>query len=103
MRVAVGDGCGAPRVLLPALVGAARRHGDVSLLLGWLPRPEPDLDLSAFADVAAVLGGAGLRTGIESGAVRRIPCRLSAVPAVVAGPLRPDLLLATVVRGPDGL
>ncbi|WP_252445812.1 acetyl-CoA hydrolase/transferase C-terminal domain-containing protein [Pseudonocardia humida] len=103
MRVAVGDGCGAPRALFPGLVEAARRRGDVSLLLGWLPRPEPELDLSAFADVATVLGGAGLRAGIEAGTVRRIPCRLSAAPAVLAGPLRPDLLLATVVRGPDGL
>jgi acyl-CoA hydrolase len=103
MRVAVADGCGAPRALFGGLAAAARRHGDVSLVLGWLPRPEPDLDLTAFAEVTTVLGGAGLRAGLDSGRVRRVPCRLSAVPALLAGPLRPDLLVATLVRGPDGL
>jgi acyl-CoA hydrolase len=102
-RVAVADGCGAPRALFGELNRAATAHRGVSLVLGWLPLAEPDLDLSAFADVATVLGGAGLRAGIDAGTVRRVPCRLSAVPALLAGPLRPDLLLATLVRAPDGL
>src|SRR3954454_20829562 len=102
-RVAVADGCGAPRALFGELNRAAAAHGDVSLVLGWLPPPEPDLDLAAFTDVATVLGGAGLRAGTDAGTVRRVPCRLSAVPALLAGPLRPDLLLTTLVRGPDGL
>jgi hypothetical protein len=102
-RVAVADGCGAPRALFGELNRAGAAHGDISLVLGWLPLPEPDLDLAAFADVVTVLGGAGLRAGTDAGTVRRVPCRLSAVPALLAGPLRPDLLIATLVRGPDGL
>jgi hypothetical protein len=102
-RVAVADGCGAPRALFGELNRAAAVHGDLRLVLGWLPVPEPDLDLAAFADIATVLGGAGLRAGMDAGTVRRVPCRLSAVPALLAGPLRPDLLLATLVRRPDGL
>jgi acyl-CoA hydrolase len=35
--------------------------------------------------------------------VTPVPARLSAVPALLRGPLRPDLLLATVVRTGDGL
>ena len=102
MRIAVGDGCGAPRVLFPALRRAAERHRDLSVVLGWAALPEPDLDTGAFRDAVTVLGGGGLRAGIDGGSVRRIPCRLSAVPALLGGPLRPDLLIATLVRGPDG-
>lgn len=102
MRVAIADGCGTPRALFPALAAAARRHGDLSAVLGWVPVVEPELDLTPFADAVTVLGGGGLRAELDAGTVRRVPCRLSAVPALLAGPLRPDLLLATVVRGPDG-
>ncbi|MHA6796300.1 acetyl-CoA hydrolase/transferase C-terminal domain-containing protein [Pseudonocardia bannensis] len=103
MRVAVADGCGSPRALYPPLLRAAARHGDLRLLLGWMPVAEPGLDPAPFAEARAVLGGPGLRAAVDGGAVRTVPCRLSAVPSLLAGPLRPDLLLATVVRGPEGL
>ncbi|NMI01784.1 acetyl-CoA hydrolase [Pseudonocardia sp. K10HN5] len=103
MRVAVADGCGSPRALFPALRRAAARHGDLRLVLGWMPAAEPELDPAAFADARALMGGPGLRPAIDAGAVRAVPCRLSAVPSLLAGPLRPDLLVATLVRGADGL
>ena len=102
MRIAVADGCGTPRVLFSALSRAAAKHGDLRLLLGWTPYPEPELDTSLFADARTVMSGWGLRTAVDQGSVVPIPARLSAVPALLHGPLRPDLLLATVVRTPDG-
>ena len=103
MRIAVEDGTGTPRALFPALNRAAERHGDLRLLLGWTPVAEPTLDLSLFADARTVMSGWGLRGAVEAGAVTPIPTRLSAVPALLHGPLRPDLLLVTVVRTAEGL
>ncbi|HEY2204311.1 MAG TPA: acetyl-CoA hydrolase, partial [Pseudonocardia sp.] len=103
MRVAVADGTGTPRSLYPALNRAAERYGDLRLLLGWTPVADPTLDASLFADARTVMSGWGLRGPVDAGTVRPVPARLSAVPALLHGPLRPDLLLATVVRAADGL
>lgn len=101
-RVALADGCGTPRVLHGPL-GRAAAGRDVRLVLGWMPTAAPDLDAAVFADVRVVMGGPGVRAMLDSGQAHLVPARLSAVPSLLAGPLRPDLLVATVVRRPDGL
>lgn len=103
MRIAVADGTGTPRALFPELTRLAARHGDLRLVLGWTPHAEPGLDGAAFADARTLMSGWGLRRPVETGAVRSVPVRLSAAPSLLAGPLRPDLLLASLVRTPDGL
>ena len=102
-RVAIADACGAPRVLDGPLCRTAAAAGGVRLVTGWLPAPAPDLDPAAFADVRSVVGGPGARRMLDDGAAVTVPCRLSATPALMTGPLLPDLLLATVVRDADGL
>lgn len=102
-RVALADACGAPYALLGPLSRVAAAAGGVRLVLGWVPAPLPGLDPAAFADVRTVVGGPGVRAMLDSGAATTVPCRLSATPALLTGPLRPDLLLATVVRDDDGL
>jgi hypothetical protein len=102
-RIVLADGCGTPRVLHGPLSTVARHRGGVSLVLGWMPVPVPDLDPAGFADVRVLAGGAGVRPMIEAGQARVVPCRLSAVPALLTGPLKPDLLVTTLVRGPRGL
>lgn len=103
MRIAIADGAGPPHSLFPELNDIAARHGDLGLLLGWMPYDEPDLDPAAFADARTVMPGWGLRRHVAAGTLRSVPARLSAMRSLLAGPLRPDLLLATLVRGPDGL
>jgi acyl-CoA hydrolase len=97
MTVALGDGFGAPRAVSAELSRAAARAGDVRLILGWVPCADPGLDFAAFADVRTVMPGWGLRDGVAAGLVRFPPARLSAVPALLHGPWRPDLLVASLV------
>jgi acyl-CoA hydrolase len=102
MLVALGDGIGSPRAVTAELSDAARSAGGVRLLLGWTPVTDPGLDLTAFADVRTLMSGWGLRRAVDAGLVRALPVRLSAVPALLHGPLRPDLLVAAVVPRPGG-
>jgi acyl-CoA hydrolase len=102
MTVAVGDGFGAPRAVSAELSRAAARAGGVRLILGWVPRADPDLDFAAFADVRTFMPGWGLRDGVAAGLVRFPPVRLSAVPALLHGPWRPDLLVASLVPAGAG-
>ncbi|HVB43781.1 MAG TPA: acetyl-CoA hydrolase/transferase C-terminal domain-containing protein [Streptosporangiaceae bacterium] len=102
MTVAVGDGFGAPRSASRELSEAAARAGGVRLILGWVPLPDPGLDFGAFADVRTYMPGWGLRAGTDAGLVSFPPVRLSAVPALLHGHWRPDLLVATVVQVSGG-
>jgi hypothetical protein len=99
-RVVLGDGCGAPSSLYAPLSEVAE---GVQLVLGWVPGRTDGLDLGAFADVRVLAGGPGLRRPIEAGLAHVVPCRLSAIPSILASTLRPDLVIAQLVRGPDGL
>jgi acyl-CoA hydrolase len=102
MTVAIGDGFGAPHSVSAELTAAAGAAGGVRLVLGWMPKPDPALDFSVFARVDTSMPGWGLREAVTTGAVSFPPVRLSAVPALMHGPWRPDLLIATVVRSGDG-
>jgi hypothetical protein len=102
MRVAVADGAGAPLGALTDLSRAAAATGDVSLLLGWVPAPLEGLDLDAFADVRTVMGGYALRAPVEAGDVGYVPVRLGSLPGLLGGPLRVDVLLASVSPGASG-
>jgi acyl-CoA hydrolase len=102
MTVAVGDGFGAPRSMSRELSAAAARCGGVRLILGWVPLADPGLAFGAFDDVRTFMPGWGLRQAVDAGRVSFAPARMSAVPALVHGPWRPDLLVATVVRTDDG-
>jgi acyl-CoA hydrolase len=100
--VALGDGIGSPREVYAELSAAARSAGGVRLLLGWMPASVSGLDFAAFADVRTVMPGWGLRRAVQAGLVRALPVRLSAVPALLGGPLRPEVLVTAVVPRPDG-
>ncbi|APH02432.1 acetyl-CoA hydrolase [Janibacter indicus] len=101
-RVVVGDGIGTPTGILPVLADAARAVEDLHLLLGWLPQADDRLDPTPFADVRTLMGGWGLRRHVEAGAVHAPPVRLSAVPALLVGPWRPDVVVVTAVPRDDG-
>ena len=94
-RVAVADGVGGD----PAAVTQVLERfdpGPTELLLGWVPEGQLLPGLERFADVATVMGGFALRGPIDDGVVRYVTVRLGAVPALLNGPLRPDVLVAPV-------
>jgi hypothetical protein len=104
MTVALGDGVGALRCLddggsVGAMLSAAAGEvGSVRLVLGWLPAPVEGLDADAFAEVVALMPGWGVREVLRSPKARFLPTRLSAIPALLADVLRPDVLLTRLVR-----
>ncbi|HET9894764.1 MAG TPA: acetyl-CoA hydrolase/transferase C-terminal domain-containing protein [Streptosporangiaceae bacterium] len=102
MTVALGDGFGTPETAAAELSLAAARHGDVRLILGWMPRAGPGLDFSCFRDVRTFMPGWGLRAATDHGLVSFAPVRLCAVPALLHGPWRPGLLVTTLVRAGGG-
>ena len=103
MSVALGDGAGAlgPQACA-ALSAAARDVGSLRLVLGWLPTTAEGLDPDAFATVVVLMPNGGARHVLRSPAARFVPARLSAWPALLTGPLRPDILITRLVQR-DGL
>jgi acyl-CoA hydrolase len=102
--VAVGDGCGAPVGLGPVLGDAARAVGGVRVLLGWSMTAPIDVhDADAFPDIRTVMSGYALRAPVRDGRVRYVPTRLGSVPRLLAGTLRPDVLVAALRPGDRGL
>src|ERR1022692_280473 len=95
MTIALGDGLGAPRAVSAELSAAAARCGGLRLILGWVPQADPGVDIAAFADVRTFMPGWGLRPSVDAGVVKFAPARLSAAPALLHGPWRPDLLIAS--------
>jgi hypothetical protein len=109
ITVAVGDGVGAVGCLDDgtsvgaALSAAARDVGSVRLVLGWLPAPVNGLEADAFGEVAALMPGWGVRDVLRTTTARFVPTRLSAIGALLAGALLPNLLITRLVEGDDGL
>ena len=109
MTVALGDGVGALRTLddgsrvAAVLSAAARKAGEVRLVLGWLPCPPDGLEPDAFCDVAALMPGWGARTVLRSPLTRFVPTSVAGMPKLLSGPLRPDLLITRLIRRDDGL
>ena len=102
--VAVSDGAGMPSDdILATLSEACRGTGGIRLLLGWCIGPRPGLDLSAFESVRTLMGGYQLRHAVRDGRVGYVPARLGSIPNLLAGPLRPDVLVTTMVPNGKGL
>jgi hypothetical protein len=104
MTIALGDGVGALRRLddgtsVGTVISAvARDVGSVRLILGWLPTALDGIDTDAFTETVALMPGWGLRTVLARPTSRFVPTRLSAIPPLLTGVLRPDVLVTRVVE-----
>lgn len=82
---------------IASLAGVAAR--DARLTLGWVVRETPWL-ADPQIDTATLMVGAGTRRAVAAGTVRAVPTRLSAIPGLLAGRLRPSV--AVVGAHEDG-
>lgn len=89
-------------MVLPELSRAAARAGGVRLLLGWTLGSLDGLDVAAFDRILTTMSGFGLRRMVDEGSVGYIPVRMGALPSLIQDRLRPDVLVASLVAGPEG-
>lgn len=102
-RLAVGDGAGLPHELWPAVLDLLEQRPDVDLLLAWCFTPPAGLERLAPGRARTMVSGFGMRRAVDEGRIGFVPARYGSVPALLAGPLRPDVLLATLAPVPAGL
>jgi hypothetical protein len=88
--------------VLPELSRAAARAGGVRLLLGWTLASPDGLDVTAFDRILTTMSGFGLRRLVDDGTVGYVPVRMGSLPSLLQDRLRPDVLVASLVAGPDG-
>ena len=79
----------------PDRVASLTGIDDYEVLLGWMPEPSEWLNDPALRG-QAFMAGYALAPAIAAGRVRYLPVRLSAIPRIVEGALRPEI---AVVRG----
>jgi acyl-CoA hydrolase len=90
--MAMADGVDGP-LLDPQALARAAHVVDPEIVLGWVVRTPNWLEATQALPypVTTLLVGAGTRTAVEAGRVRAVAARLSAVPGLLAGRLRPEL------------
>jgi acyl CoA:acetate/3-ketoacid CoA transferase beta subunit len=83
----------------PALVASLAGLDEVEVILGWVVRAPAWLATTPMP-VTTLLTGIGTRAAVGAGRVRPLAPRLSAIPSLMAGRLRPDV--AVVAAHQDG-
>jgi acyl-CoA hydrolase len=94
--IAYADGADSPRSS-PKVVAAAAGVEDTEVLLGWTVDPSGWLSSPDLRGRTA-LAGYALSSAVAAGRLQYLPARLSAMPRLLAGPLRPDVAVVSAVR-----
>jgi acyl-CoA hydrolase len=84
----------------PGSLPALERLGDPEIVLGWIVR-DPGW-LGAGLPVTTLMNGTGSKAAVRAGTARSVPTRLSAIPRLLAGRLRPALAVVSAVADGDG-
>ena len=98
--VVMADGPDAP-LPDPAVVAYAAGLEDPEVLLGWVVR-EPEWIATTPNRVTTFLTGPGTRAAVASGRVRAAHTRLSAVPGLLAGRMKPAVAVVGAHESPAG-
>jgi acyl-CoA hydrolase len=74
----------------PAVVAGLAGLDESEVILGWsVRRPPPDWFETTTVPVTTLLTGDATRAAVNAGRVRTVPTRLSAIPGLLGGRLRP--------------
>jgi acyl-CoA hydrolase len=84
----------------PATLAPWTRLDDPEIVVGWIVR-DPGW-LGSGPPVTTLMNGVGTKAAVRSGAARSVPTRLSAIPQLLAGRLRPAIAVVTAVADGDG-
>lgn len=109
VTIALGDGVGSLCTLDDGTsIGAAvsdfaREKASVSMVLGWTPVTPQGLEPDAFARILSLMPGWGSRGLLGNSTTHSIPTSMAAVPALLTGHLRPDVLIARMTQRDGGL
>jgi acyl-CoA hydrolase len=91
--IGYADGADTPRSS-PQAVAEAAGVSDIEVLLGWTPEDRAWL-VSPELRGRTVLAGYALGRAVADGRLEYVPARLSAMPRLLAGALRPDVAVVT--------
>jgi len=80
----------------PGVVASLTGLEDPEVVLGWVVRTPEWLATTALP-VTTLLTGPGTRAAVGAGRARPVPCRLSAIPGLLAGRLRPTVAVVAAV------
>lgn len=97
--VVMADGPDGP-LPVPSSLAAVSGLDDPEIVLGWVVR-EPGW-LAAGHRVTTVMIGLGTKDAVRAGTVRSLPTRLSAIPQLLAGRLRPTVAVVSGVADGGG-
>ncbi len=101
--IVMADGVDGP-LLDPETVASTAGLVDPLVILGWVVRTPGwlDSDRRPAYPTMTLLVGAGTRAAVESGQIRSVVARLSAVPGLLAGRLRPAAAVVGAHADSDG-
>ncbi|KUI34250.1 acetyl-CoA hydrolase/transferase C-terminal domain-containing protein [Mycobacterium sp. GA-2829] len=106
--IALGDGVGAVNAVAgQECVGAvlsrfSATHPGVTLILGWSPVVPEGITPDAFDRIIPLMPGWGVRALLPSPVTSAIPVSLAAIPGLLGGHLRPDVLITRMALRENG-
>ncbi|QFS90356.1 Succinyl-CoA:coenzyme A transferase [Mycobacterium sp. THAF192] len=106
--IAIGDGVGAVNAVAgqesvgAALSRFAATGPGVTLILGWSPVVPQDIIPDAFDRIIPLMPGWGVRALLPNPVTSAVPVSMAAIPGLLSGHLRPDVLISRMARRASG-
>lgn len=106
--IALGDGVGTVGAVCGRHIGSvlstyAAANPGVTLVLGWSPASLQGINAESFAKIVPLMPGWGVRALLAQPGTCAVPTSMAAIPGLLGGPLRPDVLITRMTRRDDGL
>lgn len=107
--IAIGDGVGAVNAIAEnACIGStlsafAETHPNVTLILGWTPVAAQGITPQSFRRIIPLMPGWGVRDLLPYPGTSAVPVSMAAIPGLLSGHLRPDVLITRLARRAEGL